>query len=122
MNSYKSLTAWKLAHQLTIAVLRATEEYRRQRTWAVFDQLRRAVVSVEVNIVEGYALHTPALLARHLRISIGSLAEVEGLVETSLEMEYLPADLARHIAEMVGATFPPLVGLYRSCHQKRKGP
>ena len=120
MYSYISLSAWKLAHQLTIDVLRATDEFKSPRTWAVFDQLRRAVVSVEVNIVEGYALHTNALLARHLRIAIGSLAEVECLIQTSREMEYLPADEARRISGMVDETFPPLVGLYCSCHRRQR--
>ena len=66
-------------------VLRATDDARRQRTWTVFDQLRRAVVSVEANIVEGYALNRPGLLQRHLRIAIGSLAEVECLTRTAIE-------------------------------------
>jgi len=120
MNSYKSLAVWKLAHQLTIAVLQATDDCRRPRTWAVFGQLRRAAGSVGANLVEGYALNTVGLLARHLRISIGSLAEVECLLETSAEMEYLPADQGVRSAEMVNETFPLLVGLYRSCHRRRK--
>ncbi len=115
MESYKSLSVWKHAHELVLVVLRTTDDARQQRTWAVFDQLRRATISVEANIVEGYALNTPALLRRHLRIAIGSLAEVECLARTASEMEYLPENHASKIMETVDKTFPLLVGLFRRC-------
>jgi hypothetical protein len=59
MDSYQSLHVWRRAHSLVIATLRETET-RQPKTWAVFDQLRRAAVSVEANIVEGYALRLGA--------------------------------------------------------------
>ena len=120
MECYKSLAVWQNAHRLTVDVLRATDDARRQRTWAMFDQLRRAVISVEANIVEGYALNTPGLLCRHLRIAIGSLAEVECLVRTAGEMEYLDEERASQILTIVDETFPLLIGFYRSCHRRRR--
>ena len=51
MYKYRSLEAWKHAHAAVIAVLRATDEKRQPKTWALFDQLRRAAVSVEANAV-----------------------------------------------------------------------
>ncbi len=118
MESYKSLAAWDRAHRLTIEILRATDTTRRQMTWAVFDQLRRAAVSVEANIVEGYALNTSGLLCRHLRIAIGSLAEVECLARTAGEMKYLDDEASNRISAIVDETFPLLVGLYRSRHRR----
>lgn len=61
MTSYRSLIAWQVAHSLVMTVLRLTSSGRRPETWEVFGQLRRAAISIEANLVEGYALGTPAL-------------------------------------------------------------
>jgi hypothetical protein len=65
MHKYRSLLAWQRAHELALRVLEATDETYHPRARAVFDQLRRAAVSVEANIVEGYALGSPAQFRRH---------------------------------------------------------
>ena len=69
MYKYRSLEAWKRAHSALILVLQATDKPNHPRTRNLFDQLRRAVISVEANVVEGYALGTPGLYLRHLRIA-----------------------------------------------------
>jgi four helix bundle protein len=65
---------------LVLLALRATDEASHPRCYALFDQLRRAAVSVEANIVEGYALGSTPQFKRHLRIALGSAAEAECLV------------------------------------------
>jgi four helix bundle protein len=53
-------------------------------------QLRRAVVSIETNIVEGYALRTRPLFRRHIRIALGSAVETERLLAICAELGYVP--------------------------------
>jgi len=80
---------------------------------SVFDQLRRAAISVEANIVEGYALGTPAQFKRHLRIALGSAAETEILLELAAESGYLPADVIGRTQPLVDETIATLFGLLR---------
>src|SRR5256885_8714232 len=77
MYGYQSLNAWKRAHKAAMLILRETSRANHPRTFALYDQLRRAALSVPANIVEGYALGTPALYRKHLRIPLGSAAEAE---------------------------------------------
>ncbi len=51
MRKYRSLVVWQRAHRLSIGVLRATDRAYHPRSRAVFDQLRRAALSIEANIV-----------------------------------------------------------------------
>ena len=82
----------------------------------MFDQLRRAVVSVEANIVEGYALGTTPQLRRHLKIALGSAAEAECLLRTSHELDCLPADEAKNLLKTSAALLKVLYGFWRrSC-------
>src|SRR2546427_7872348 len=64
MRSYQTLVAWKRAHEALLLVLRATDAAYHPRSRSLFDQLRRATISVEANVVEGYALNTAPLCRR----------------------------------------------------------
>jgi four helix bundle protein len=53
MESYRSLDAWKHARAAVILVHKSTEGLTQSKYSAFLDQLRRAVLSIETNIVEG---------------------------------------------------------------------
>src|SRR5436190_22268585 len=114
MDSYRSLGAWKLAHQALIMTLRQTDQAWHPRAMALFDQIRRAAISVEANIVEGYALNTAPLCRRHLRIAFGSAAEAECLIRAAAEIGYLDADAVKPLAHALDRTLAALHGLMRS--------
>lgn len=112
MRSYHSLVAWQVAHELAILTLRSLNLPYDRRTQPLFDQLRRAVISIEANIVEGYALGTPALFSRHARIAVGSAAEAECLIRLGEELALLPrayCDAAKPLADRCIATLKGLL-------------
>lgn len=114
MEKYQSLVAWKRAHELLILVLRRTDAAYHPRARPLFDQIRRAAVSVEANIVEGYALGSPLQFRKHLRIAMGSAAEVECLVRATGELHYLPVEEVKKIEALLGGTMRVLRGLLRT--------
>ena len=93
MDSYRTLVAWQVAHQLVIRTLRGIEAAWQPRSRALLEQLRRAVISIEANIVEGHALNTPRYRFKHARIAFGSAAEADVLFQDAAELDYLPAAL-----------------------------
>jgi four helix bundle protein len=113
VHKYRSLVAWQRAHALVLEALQRTDAEYHPRARPLFEQLRRAVVSVETNIVEGYALGTPALFRRHLRIALGSAAEAECLVRLSAELGYLAGEGTDRLGALAGGTIATLQGLLR---------
>jgi len=113
MNKYQSLIAWKRAHAVAVLVLRATDTAYHPRSRALFDQVRRAAISIEANVVEGYALASPRQFRKHLRIAMGSAAEAECLVRTARELEYLTEDTAVEMENLLGSTMRVILGLLR---------
>jgi four helix bundle protein len=113
MNKYRSLVAWQRAHELVILVLRSTDTRYHPRSRALFDQLKRAVISIEANIVEGYALSTKLNFRRHLRIALGSAAETECLVRIGAELHYLPTKESDEMLALLDGVLRTLFGLVR---------
>jgi four helix bundle protein len=114
MRKYRSLVVWQRAHSLSVSMLRATDRHYHPRSRAVFDQLRRAALSVEANIVEGYALSTTPQFRRHLRIALGSAAEVECFLEVVGEVEYLPRATLDELLPLTDLIIGNLFGLVRN--------
>src|SRR5690348_3185918 len=113
MRKYRSLVVWQRAHSLSVGMLRATDRHYHPRSRAVFDQLRRAALSVEANIVEGYALGTTPQFRRHLRIALGSAAEVECFLEVVGEVEYMPRSALDELPPLTDLIIGNLFGLVR---------
>jgi four helix bundle protein len=113
MRKYRSLIAWQRAREATIHTFTATNDAYHPRANAVFDQLRRAVLSIELNIVEGYALGTRAQFVRHLRIAVGSAAEAECTAEIAETLQYLPAPAVKRLSELLDEILACLHGLLR---------
>ena len=114
MYAYQRLEAWKHAHRALMLTLKSSDDAYHPRSKALFDQLKRAAISVEANIVEGYALRTVPLFQRHLRIAIGSAAEAETLIRAASEAGYLDAAISRKLAIAFDDTLGALIGLFRS--------
>ena len=86
MYAYQRLEAWKEAHRALMLTLKATDAAFHPRSRALFDQLKRAAISVEANIVEGYAREAGYLsptVIRELEVNFGrTLATLSGLFKS----------------------------------------
>jgi four helix bundle protein len=114
MHKYRSLFAWQQAHRAAVLVLTECDSHYHARSRALFDQLRRATISVEANIVAGYALSTPLQFRRHLRIAMGSAAEAECLTRLASEVRYLPQETTEKLESLLERTMAALHGLIRT--------
>ena len=81
-------------------VFAATNQYPRFNDGNLGNQLRRAVVSIGLNICEGCGKKGGADFLKYLQNSMGSASEVEGALELSRNLGYLdaqraPTDLTR---------------------------
>jgi len=113
VHKYQTLIAWQRAHKLALLAMRATDAAYHPRARSLFDQIRRAAVSVEANIVEGYALGSSAQFRKHLRIAMGSAAEVECLVRLTRELQYMSDEQALALEDLLGGSMRVIRGLLR---------
>ena len=112
---YKKLIVWQKANDLAKEVYIATKCFPKEELFGVNSQLRRAALSVPLNIVEGYARRGKNELKYFLSIALGSLTEVEYLFDFSLEMGFLKKDLHQKLSELRSEVGKLLWGFYKSC-------
>jgi four helix bundle protein len=86
---YKKLIAWQLADKLAWGVYSLTDSFPKDEIYGLTSQLRRAILSVALNIVEGFSRNNKNEFRHFLNISLGSLAESDYLLQFSLKRKYL---------------------------------
>lgn len=87
--NYKDLEVWQLAMALATRVYSLTGAFPDAEKFSLTSQMRRAMVSVPSNIAEGHGRRTNPAFVNFLRISLGSLNEVETLALLAGRLGYL---------------------------------
>jgi four helix bundle protein len=90
MRNFRELKVWEKAHQLTLAVYRASVTFPKSELYGITSQIRRASASVPANIAEGCGRIGSAELARFLHIAMGSASELEYHLILAHDLELLP--------------------------------
>jgi len=111
---YKKLIAWQKSHELALQIYKITLNFPREETFGITSQLRRAALSVPTNIVEGHARHNKKEFCRFLMIAMGSLTEVEYLLEFALTQGYISEGDFQQISQLRLETGHILWKLYNS--------
>lgn len=66
-----------------------TEKFPKEEMYVLTSQLRRAVLSVPANIIEGYARNRLKIFLNHLEIAYASLAESKYFIYFAYKREYI---------------------------------
>ena len=124
MRDHKSLIAWQRARCVALGVLQLSKHHWQPRASALFAQLQRSSLSVQLNIAEGYALKTPSRFRYHLTVALGSAVETIELLELGIEADVFLAETGREILETAIETRALLFGLlkrYQGPSRKQRG-
>lgn len=108
---FEDLVAWQKAHEFTLGVYRATQNFPKEEMFGLTSQVRRAAISTPSNIVEGFARWSNADKARHYNIAEASLDEARYQLLLAQDLGY--ADTAS-LQEAALETKRVLVGLANS--------
>lgn len=69
-----------------------TENFPKEELYVLTSQLRRAILSVPANIIEGYARQRRKLFVNHLEIAYASLAEAKYFIYFAYSRKYIKKD------------------------------
>jgi four helix bundle protein len=122
MRPYERFEAWKLAHELFIAVQKEIKTWPSDERFGMVAQVRRSAFSVPANIVEGSAKRGSKEFRRFIDIALGSLAETEYALRAATDLGDVPVDRWTVIDALVARAGKCLSGLARSLDGRGGGP
>ena len=90
--NYKKMEIYHLAYDFVLSVYKKTENFPDEEKQNITSQIRRASVSIPLNITEGSAKRSSREFLHFLNISFASAKEVEVLLNLSNDLVYFDKD------------------------------
>jgi len=119
INRFEDLRVWQLALKATKEIYDITTKKEFAKDFSLKDQIRRAIVSVSSNIVEGFEKNTNNEFIRFLKIAKGSLGEVRNQLYIALAVNYIDKKEFNRLNEEL-IDLANQIGKFISYLQKRK--
>ena len=89
IRSYEDLEVYQTSYKLYIEIYKMTINLPRYETYEMTNQLRKAALSIVLNIAEGYGKQSVADFKRFLSISIGSCNETCVILDLLKDLGYI---------------------------------
>jgi four helix bundle protein len=99
--SVSNLKIWHEGMALAKSSYALTSDWPKSELFGLTGQIRRAAVSVPANLAEGRGRGSRAEMARYGRIALGSLYELDTLLQLGLELGFGKQESITEIRERV---------------------
>jgi len=99
--SYKDLIVWQKGIALAKVVYRLTQRFPSAKKFGLVAQMRRAVVSIALNLAEGQARHTRGAFIQFISHAEGSVAELDTQLILSVELKLCDNSSAAPALELI---------------------
>jgi len=114
--SFEKLNVYNKANEFVNDIYLLTRSFSRDEMFGLTSQLRRAAVSISVNIAEGSA-RTKKDFNRFIDMARGSIFECVTILRIALEQEYLNQKKYMDLEDKLTSLSKMLSGLKRSISQ-----
>ncbi len=103
MRDFRQLRVWSTAHELTLALYRATRAFPKDELYGLRAQIRRAASSIGANIAEGCGRRGRKDLSRFLVIAAGSASELDYHLILAADLELLDRKACQPLADRLAS-------------------
>jgi four helix bundle protein len=110
MQNHKSLLAWQRANAVVKAIIHLSRVHYLPWADALFRQIQRSSLSVQLNIAEGYAHNSPRQFGRYLTSAYASAVETSELLTLLSELEVVPKSEANSTLGICGESKALILG------------
>lgn len=118
VRSYRDLIAWQKSMRLMLEIYRAAQQFPKNETYGLVQQLQRCAVSIPSNIAEGSSRRSTQKFLRFLNISTGSLAEAETQISAAHMLGYITIEQETILLQQCDEVSRIIQGLYSSLKAK----
>ena len=119
--SYRKLNVYQLSKLLVTDVYKIVGSFPSTETYALGNQMRRAVISVPSNIAEGTSKVSPKEQFHFLEIAYGSLMEIMCQLEISFDLGYINQSQFHQSEENIVMIYKMLFSMQSSLRSRLQG-
>ena len=105
---HKSLDVYKLIRELVKETYHVSLHLPADERFNMVKQIRRAALSVHLNIAEGSSRKSEIERKRFLEISRGSVVEIDAALETAVDLNYFTREQLKNLGALLNRSFAML--------------
>lgn len=109
--AHTKLEVYKESQALALEVYKITKRLPDEEKYNMGSQLRRAALSVHLNIAEGSSRKSAIERKRYYEISRGSIIEIDSVLDLIIGLEYLTLSELKRLGECIVLSFRLLTGM-----------
>ena len=98
---YKKMEVYHLSYDFVLQIYKVLDQFPEHEKNNITSQLRRASVSIPLNIAEGAVKASRREFFHYLNIAFGSAKEVEVLIELSKDLGYFNEETYSHFSNKI---------------------
>ncbi len=114
---HTKLNVFQETKKLTLECYKLTKLFPEDEKFAMVSQIRRAALSVHLNLAEGASRKSTNERKRYFEISRGSLIEVDTALDIAVELGYILPENIADLGLMIVKAFKLLSGLITQSNQ-----
>ncbi len=109
--AHTHMKVYKYSKSLALEVYKITRGLPDSEKFNLISQLRRAALSVHLNLAEGSSRKSELEKKRYYEIARGSIVEIDAALDIVVGLEYAEVDSLSNLGEFIVTTFKLLSGL-----------
>jgi four helix bundle protein len=110
---HKSLHVYTAVRELTKEVYKISMLLPPEGKFNMLQQIRRAALSVKLNLAEGSTRHSAIERKRYMEISRGSVVEIDAALETAIDLQYFQIEQLQKTGELLNKCFAMLSNMIK---------
>ncbi len=118
MKPHKKLNAWVKSFEFVKEIYLVTDKFPSEEKFGLVSQMRRAAVSVPVNIAEGAARKSKKEFIQFLHIALGSMTELDTLLLLSADVGFISKSECDSLIDKLDTIGKIIYGLIKSLDSK----
>ena len=112
--THTKLTVYKISQELALEAYKVTKKFPSEEKFAMISQIRRAALSVHLNLAEGCSRQSQRERNRYFEIARGSVIEVDTAIGIANQLEYTALEEIQNLGDLIIKAFKLLSGMIKN--------
>jgi len=112
--AHTKLDVYKCSKELALSCYLLTRKFPEAEKFGMVQQIRRAAMSIHLNIAEGCSRKSKTERRRYLEISRGSVFEIDTDLDIALELKYTTTEEMDQTGKLIVRTFSMLSAMLKT--------